>query len=94
MASFTDSIAAIFADFKAAHPEDFPAEGKLRVCIGGGAGFIGSHIAQHLKAVVSKSLVILSSTLIPNSQFFLFLTLSLFPRAVMLSVLIGKRMNS
>ncbi len=93
MASFTDSIAAIFADFKAAHPEDFPAEGKLRVCIGGGAGFIGSHIAQHLKAVVSKSLVILSSTLILNSQFFYF-SLSLFPRAVMLSVLIGKRMNS
>ncbi len=70
MASFTESIAAIFADFKAAHPEDFPAEGKLKVCIGGGAGFIGSHIAQHLKAVVSKYLVILSSTLIPNSHNF------------------------
>ncbi len=92
MASFTESIAAIFADFKAAHPEDFPAEGKLKVCIGGGAGFIGSHIAQHLKAVVSKNLPILSSTLIPNTQFFFFL--SFFPRVAMSSVLIGKRMNS
>ncbi len=52
MSSFTAAIAQIFEDFKASHPEDF-TDGKLKVCIGGGAGFIGSHIAQRLKAVVS-----------------------------------------
>lgn len=30
------------------HPEEL-VNGTLKVCIGGGAGFIGSHIAQRLK---------------------------------------------
>lgn len=55
MSSFTLAILQIFEDFRAAHPEDF-VEGKLKVCIGGGAGFIGSHIAQRLKAVVSNQI--------------------------------------
>lgn len=37
------------AEFLAAHPEE-AIDGKLRVCIGGGAGFIGSHLAKQLKA--------------------------------------------
>ncbi len=36
------------------HPEEL-VDGKLKVCIGGGAGFIGSHIAQRLKNEVSNS---------------------------------------
>ena len=39
-------------DFKAAHPEEIGADGVIRVCIGGGAGFIGSHIAKKLMAEV------------------------------------------
>ncbi len=37
------------AEFLAAHPEEAGPDGKLKVCIGGGAGFIGSHIAKRLK---------------------------------------------
>ena len=37
------------ANFLAAHPEEAGANGKLKVCVGGGAGFIGSHIAKRLK---------------------------------------------
>ena len=40
-------------DFKAAHPEEVGADGVIRVCIGGGAGFIGSHIAKKLMAEVN-----------------------------------------
>ena len=40
-------------DFKAAHPEEIGADGVIRVCIGGGAGFIGSHIAKKLMAEVN-----------------------------------------
>ena len=36
-------------DFLAKHPEEAGADGKLKVCVGGGAGFIGSHIAKRLK---------------------------------------------
>lgn len=39
-------------DFRQAHPEELGADGKLRVCVGGGAGFIGSHIAKRLRAEV------------------------------------------
>lgn len=39
-------------DFKAAHPEEIGADGIVKVCIGGGAGFIGSHIAKKLMAEV------------------------------------------
>jgi len=36
------------ATFKAEHPEEL-VDGNIKVCIGGGAGFIGSHIAKRLK---------------------------------------------
>ena len=52
MAKFLSTeMQAIFANFKAANPADFP-NGVMRVCIGGGAGFIGSHIARALRAEV------------------------------------------
>jgi len=37
------------AEWRAAHPEEKGADGKIKVCVGGGAGFIGSHIAKRLK---------------------------------------------
>jgi hypothetical protein len=40
------------AEFKAKHPEEAGADGVIKVCIGGGAGFIGSHIAKRLKEEV------------------------------------------
>lgn len=46
---------SIASDFRAAHPEEFGEDGVLKVCIGGGAGFIGSHIAKKLKEHVSRS---------------------------------------
>jgi hypothetical protein len=33
------------------HPEEL-VDGKIHVCIGGGGGFIGSHIAKKLKEEV------------------------------------------
>jgi hypothetical protein len=41
-------------EFKAAHPEEVGSNGVIKVCIGGGAGFIGSHIAKRLMAEVSE----------------------------------------
>ena len=41
------------AEFKAAHPEEVGPDGVVKVCIGGGAGFIGSHIAKRLMAEVT-----------------------------------------
>jgi hypothetical protein len=41
------------SDFMAQHPEECSGPGgKLRVAIGGGAGFIGSHIAKRLRQEV------------------------------------------
>jgi len=37
------------SEFKAAHPEEVGPDGVIKVCIGGGAGFIGSHIAKRLR---------------------------------------------
>jgi len=49
MAEFlNETMRAIFAAYKAAHPAEFP-NGQMKVCVGGGAGFIGSHIARALK---------------------------------------------
>ena len=38
------------ADYKAKNPDEFGADGKVKVCIGGGGGFIGSYIAKKLKS--------------------------------------------
>lgn len=40
------------SEFKAAHPEELNEQGSIKVCVGGGAGFIGSHIAKRLKEAV------------------------------------------
>ena len=47
------------SEFKAAHPEEIGANGIVKVCIGGGAGFIGSHIAKKLMAEVTSLLVLI-----------------------------------
>jgi hypothetical protein len=43
---------SIATDFKARHPEELNEHGTVKVCIGGGAGFIGSHMAKELKKQV------------------------------------------
>jgi uncharacterized membrane protein len=47
-------ISNIVKQFIAEHPEEL-VDGKLRVCIGGGAGFIGSHIAKQLMGDVRST---------------------------------------
>ncbi len=44
-------VDAVIRDFLHAHPEEL-VNGQLKVCIGGGAGFIGSHIAKKFKELV------------------------------------------
>ena len=34
-----------YTDFIEAHPEEAP-DGRIKVCVGGGAGFIGSHLVS------------------------------------------------
>ncbi len=46
------SISNIVRAYIASHPEEL-VDGKLKVAIGGGAGFIGSHIAKQLRSDVS-----------------------------------------
>lgn len=43
---------SVVQKFIAENPSDLSADGKLHVCIGGGGGFIGSHIAKRLKSEV------------------------------------------
>jgi CRISPR/Cas system CSM-associated protein Csm5 (group 7 of RAMP superfamily) len=43
-------------DFRAQHPEELNESGSIKVCIGGGAGFIGSHIAKRLKEEVQRNI--------------------------------------
>lgn len=54
MASFN-----VIEQFLKQHREELGADGVLRVCVGGGAGFIGSHIAKRLKENVSDELLFL-----------------------------------
>ena len=49
---------SIATDFKARHPEELNEHGTVKVCIGGGAGFIGSHMAKELKKQVLRNEVI------------------------------------
>ncbi len=48
------------SEYKAAHPDELGPNGAVRVCIGGGAGFIGSHIAKRLKEEVGNTFYELS----------------------------------
>jgi len=45
-------MATLVDQFKAAHPEEIGENGIIKVCVGGGAGFIGSHLAKRLMAEV------------------------------------------
>jgi hypothetical protein len=88
-------MSSLGSEFKAAHPEEVGADGVIRVCIGGGAGFIGSHIAKRLMAEVfideafrNLFFTVVSFRTISNGD------LIFFVRVVMLFVLIGKKMNS
>lgn len=45
--------ASFGAEFKAANPDEVGPDGVIRVCLAGGAGFIGSHIAKRLKEEVT-----------------------------------------
>ena len=68
MAKFlSNDMQAVFAAFKAANPQDFP-NGQLKVCIGGGAGFIGSHIARALMAEVCNILLYTTIGLYSHSK--------------------------
>jgi hypothetical protein len=53
----------VFQKFSQDHQEDF-VDGKLKVCIGGGAGFIGSHIAKALRQEVIDLLFILMQKMV------------------------------
>jgi nucleoside-diphosphate-sugar epimerase len=68
-------------EFRTRHPEELGPNGQIKVCIGGGAGFIGSHIAKQLREEVSFCCLDR-----PVSSFGV--------RDAMLSALIGKRMSS
>ena len=46
-------IKALLDQYKQANPSELGENGALRVCVGGGSGFIGSHIAKALMAEVS-----------------------------------------
>ena len=50
MSAFTN-VQQVIQSFITEHPEEL-VNGKLKICIAGGAGFIGSHIAKCLKAEV------------------------------------------
>ena len=49
---------SIATEFKSRHPEELNEHGSLKVCVGGGAGFIGSHIAKELKKQVMMIVIL------------------------------------
>lgn len=48
---------AVIQEFLQAHPDEL-INGQLKVCIGGGAGFIGSHIAKKFKEMVNMKILL------------------------------------
>lgn len=52
MAAMVDNV---IQNFLKTHTEELNKDGKLRICVGGGAGFIGSHIAKKFKEQVKIS---------------------------------------
>ena len=50
----------ILKEFKEKNPDEFVND-TLKICIGGGAGFIGSHLAKSLKEEVSIFLLFISA---------------------------------
>jgi hypothetical protein len=44
---------SVVQKFISENQSDLSSDGKLHVCIGGGGGFIGSHIAKRLKEEVN-----------------------------------------
>ena len=82
------------SDFKKAHPEEIGANGVIKVCIGGGAGFIGSHIAKRLmQEVIFKLDMILLFISSPFFYVFLNLVKSVI-RAAMSFAPTGKKTSS
>ena len=84
---------SFISDFKAKHPEEIGANGVIKVCIGGGAGFIGSHIAKRLMAEVKDQHICTSKRIISPVS----VSLKLHPhfcRAAMSCAQTGKRTSS
>eukprot|EP01041_Mallomonas_annulata_P011567 gene11567-24187_t len=50
MSGFITDLSEYIQSFKQSHPEELGPDGVLKICVGGGAGFIGSHMAKRLKA--------------------------------------------
>lgn len=48
MAGFIADLSSYIQTFKLSHSEEMGPDGILKVCVGGGAGFIGSHMAKRL----------------------------------------------
>lgn len=44
-------LKAVFSEFREKNADEF-INGNLKICVGGGAGFIGSHLAKSLKEEV------------------------------------------
>lgn len=87
------SISNIVRKFIADHPEEL-VDGKLKVAIGGGAGFIGSHIAKQLRSDVS-TITYLAIPFLPDGSFdFYCFTFVILNRAAMSFARTGRTMSS
>ncbi len=49
-----NDLTSVFRRFTLENSDEF-VDGKLKICIGGGAGFIGSHLAKRLRQEVALS---------------------------------------